>query len=401
MVITMNINEIIEIDSKHYFKTFNRFPVSFTHGEGCKLYDTEGKEYTDFSAGIAVNSLGHNDKDLVNAIASQASKCIHICNLYYNEPQTELAKMLTEGSDFARAFFCNSGAEANEGAIKLARGYFYKKGTPREKIVTAKNSFHGRTLATVTATGQPKYSAPFAPLPQGFVYVDFNDISQMEQAVDSNTAAVMLEVIQAEGGVYLADKEYLKAVEDICKKNGALLIIDEVQTGMGRTGSLFGYQQFNIKPDIISLAKGLGGGVPIGAVLSTEEASKGFAAGDHGTTFGGNPLACSAAKVVVNKLKGGLIEHAAEMGEYMKQLLNQVKSAYENKVVEVRGKGLLLGMELAPEISVRMVIDKLLKMGYIVISCGHNALRFVPPLIIKKEEIDFLASALKEVLASV
>ena len=393
----MDFEEIKNIDSQYYMPVFNRANVCFTHGEGCKLYDINNKEYTDFGAGIAVSCLGHNDPDLVNAISEQAKDIIHLSNLYYSPVQAKCAKELIEGSDFDKVFFCNSGAEANEGAIKLVRKYYYNKGVKKPVIITAKNSFHGRTLTTTAATGQSKYSAPYAPLPEKFVYVPFNDIEALKDAVTDEVGAIMLEVIQGEGGVIIADKEYIKQTAQICKDNGILLIIDEVQTGMGRTGKMFGYEHYGIVPDIITLAKGLGGGVPIGAVLARNDVANAFSKGDHGTTFGGNPLACSASLIVLKKLKNGLIEHTQDIGTYFLEKLKTLKE--HSAVKDVRGLGLLIGLELESWINSKDIIDNMLSNCYIIIGCGNNTLRFCPPLIINKKQIDDMVDCLDSVLS--
>lgn len=382
----------------NYMPVFNRKQIAFTHGEGCTLFDTEGEAYTDFAAGIAVNSLGYNDPQLVAAISAQAAKLTHMSNLFYNDTQSALIAELVEGTDFDKVFLSNSGAEANECAIKLVRKYFYNKGACRPVILTALNSFHGRTLATATATGQTKYSHPFAPLPEGFRYVKYNDIAVLqEQAADPTVGAIMLETIQGEGGVIPATPEYMQAAEQLCRKYGLLLVIDEVQTGAGRTGKMFSYQHYGIKPDIITLAKGLGGGVPIGATLASASCANAFVPGDHGSTFGGNPLACAAARVVLQRLKGGLTEQAAVTGEYLRNALSSLVDG--EKVLSVNGKGLMLGLRLHADIDIIKVIDKMLKSCYIIIGCGNNTLRFVPPLIISAPLIDNMIEALRLALA--
>ena len=296
------LEQVIDIDQKHYLNCFGpRVPLCVDHGEGVWLYGTDGKRYLDMIGGIAVNVLGHNHPKLVQAIADQAAKVIHCSNYYYNEPQSQLVDKLCQLSDLDRTFIANSGAEANEGAIKLARGYFHKQGAPRTRIVSALKSFHGRTLATATVTGQPQYSDPFGPLPEGFVHVPYNDKDALTQAVTDETCAVVLELIQGESGVRPADLEYAKLAEQLCRQTGARLIIDEIQTGIGRTGHFLACQMYGISPDIVTLAKGLAGGVPIGAILANEETAKGFKPGDHGSTFGGNPLACAAAVAVIDE----------------------------------------------------------------------------------------------------
>ncbi len=336
----MNTNEVMDIYDKYFLNTYGRQPIVIDHAHGIKVYDIEGNEYLDFFAGIAVNNVGQTNHKIVSAIQNQAEKLIHCSNIYYNVPAGELAEKLANISDFNKVFFSNSGAEANEAAIKLARKY-----TGKGEIITALNSFHGRTMLTITATGQDKFSKPFKPVPPGFIYVPFNDIKAMEDAIGDDTCAIMLEIVQGEGGVNVINKEYIKAVEKLCRDNNILLIIDEVQTGIGRCGSLFAYQQYGIKPDIMSLAKGLGGGFPIGATLATDKVSEGFEPGDHGSTFGGNPLACAAANAVIEVIEEeDLIENSKKMGQYAKDKLNSLKEQYEF-IVDVRGLGLLIGIE--------------------------------------------------------
>ncbi|MCI8459335.1 MAG: aspartate aminotransferase family protein [Clostridia bacterium] len=393
----MDLKEIKEIDAKRYMTVFNRQNVCFTHGKGSKLYDSYGNEYIDMGAGIAVNCLGHDHPDLTAAVCEQAHKLLHISNLYYNQPQAELCRNLLDDTIFDRMFLCNSGAEANEGAIKLVRKYFYNKGEHRPKIVTAINSFHGRTLATVTATGQDKYSRPFAPLPDGFVHVPFNDFAALKKQADQQTAAILLEVVQGESGVLPADYDYIVNAYALAKSRGILFIIDEVQTGMGRTGKLFGFEHYGIQPDIITLAKGLGGGVPIGAVLARGDVATAFAPGDHGTTFGGNPLACAAANVVVDKLKNGLLEEAAQKGEYLLGKLSKLKKF--NFVRDVRGKGLLLGVQLNDKVKNTEIVGKMAASGVIILTAGNNTLRFAPALTIQKDEIDVACDKLMDLFA--
>lgn len=392
----MIINEIIENDKAHYMNIFGpRTPLCFTHGAGAKLYAQDGQEYIDFLAGIAVNCLGYGDEGLANAIASQAQKLIHCSNLFYNQPQIELATRLFELSGGYKVFFCNSGAEANEGAIKLARKYFYNQGKPKYQIISAQNSFHGRTLATVAATGQEKYQAPYAPLPGGFKNVPYNSVEAIENAICANTAAVLLETIQGEGGVIEADPDYLAAVKRLCEKNDVLLIFDEVQTGCCRTGKVFSFEHFGIQPDIFTLAKGLGGGVPIGATLALPHVADAFSPGDHGSTFGGNPLACAAANYVLSTItKPESLQDINDKSEYFKTALMHLKSKYK-AVVDVRGKGLLLGLELSGDINGKELAKTACGKGFIINCAGHNTLRFAPPFVITKKEIDALISVLE------
>ncbi len=396
----MTLKDIIELDKKHYMNTFgDRFPVAFEYGEGSALYDKEGKKYIDFLAGIAVNSLGYNHPALTEAIVNQAKKLLHCSNFFYIEEQGKLAQNLAKLSCFDKVFIANSGAEANEGAIKLARRYFSKSNIDKYEIITTLNSFHGRTLATLAATGQEKYQKPFKPMPEGFVHVPYNDLEAIEKAISDKTCAIMVEVIQGEGGVIEGSFEYIKGLEKLCRDNGILLIIDEVQTGIGRTGTFFGYEHYDIKPDIITLAKALGGGIPIGAVLAREEIANAFEPGNHGSTFGGNPLACAAANAVISTIiDEELLDNCKSAGEFLKQELFKLKDKYQF-IMDVRGKGLLLGMELDPSINGKDIVSKALEKGFLINCASHNTLRFVPPLIIKKEEIEQLIATLDEIFS--
>ena len=393
------LRTVIEKDHKFYFNTFgDRIPVCFTSGKGMFIYDTDGGKYMDLLGGIAVNVLGHGNDVLVAAITEQASKLIHCSNLYYIGNQSELAERLVglaPGMD--RVFFANSGAEANEGAIKLARAFFYKKGKPRSRIVTALNSFHGRTLATVTATGQEKYSKPFAPLPEGFVHIPYNDPAAAIEIINDDTCAVMLELIQGESGIVPASEEFVSAVSAACRKHGALLIIDEIQSGMGRTGTFFAYEQYGIMPDIVTLAKGLGGGVPIGALLANEETAGAFVPGDHGTTFGGNPLVCAASLAVLDEYSAkSLVDNASDMGRYFIEKLQQIRDPH-GVISEVRGKGLMIGIVLRDGGAAEMKME-LFNRGYLVNSVGASVLRLLPPLIISKADIDDFCRTLETII---
>jgi len=393
----MTIKEIIELDKTYYMNTFgDRLPVAFEYGKGSTLYDITGKAYIDFVAGIAVNVLGYSHPALIDALSSQIEKLLHCSNLFYIQSQAELAKMLVDNSCGDRVFICNTGAEANEGAIKLARKYFYAKGMNKYEIITALNSFHGRTLATLAATGQEKYQKPYRPLPPGFKHVPINDIEALKNAITEQTCAIMIETIQGEGGIIEATPDYITQVFNLCKGNDILLIVDEVQTGIGRTGKLFSYQHYNIEPDIITLAKGLGGGIPIGAIIAKEPVASAFEPGDHGTTFGGNPLACTAGLTVLSTiLNQNLIEQCKTNGEYFKGKLKKLRDKFPF-VTDVRGHGLMLGMELSSQIPGKEVVKMMLDKGFIINCAGHNTLRFVPPLIITKKEIDQLIVALEE-----
>ena len=389
--------EIFAKDKSDYLPVFARYNIVLDHGDGPYVYDTKGKKYIDFLAGIAVNVVGHNYKPLVDAVSQQASKMIHCSNLYYTEVQVEAAEKLKKLSGMDKVFFGNSGAEANEGAIKLARKYATNIDPEKIQIISALHSFHGRTLATLTATGQDHYHHGFGPLPAGFDYVPYNDIQALEAKMSDKTCAVMIEAIQGEGGVHVPDPDYLPKVRALCDKYNAVLIFDEVQCGMGRTGTFFGYQQFGVKPDIVTLAKGLAGGVPIGAFMATDKVANAFHAGDHGSTFGGNPLACAAACVVLDALiDGNLMENAKEIGAYLQSKFEEYKAKYPNLIKEVRGRGLILGMELTRP--GREIANECLDYGAIINCTAGNVLRFVPPLNITKAHVDELISVLDKVL---
>jgi len=377
--------------------TYAPSPISIVRGRGSRVYDLEGREYLDFVAGIAVNTLGHGHPDLVAAIQKQAQHLLHASNLYYTEPQVKLAKALVDHSFAKKVFFCNSGAEANEAAIKLARRYAHQKhGPDRYEIITMLNSFHGRTMATLTATGQEKVQKGFEPLLPGFKYVPLNNMPELEKALSAKTAAVMLELVQGEGGVHVADRTYLKSLRELCRQHDVLLVFDEVQTGMGRTGTLFAYEQLGVHPDIMTLAKGLGGGVPIGACLATDEAAAAFSPGAHASTFGGNPLACAAALAVLRVLlEGRVLEQSRRMGDYLAKGLLDLKDRL-HIVKDVRGLGLLQGMELT--IEGKPVVDDCLARGLLINCTMERVLRFVPPLIITQHEIDRLLDTLSQIL---
>ena len=394
----MPTDELKDDASRYLMQTYARQPLSIVRGRGTKVYDLEGREYIDFVGGIAVNILGHGHPDLVLAIQRQAQQLIHTSNLYYTEPQVKLARVLVDHSFADKVFFCNSGAEANEAAIKLARRYAHDKyGDGRYEIITMKNSFHGRTMATLTATGQEKVQKGYDPLVPGFRYVTFNSLTEMEQTVSNKTAAIMLEPIQGEGGVYVADRTYLAGLRELCARKDILLIFDEVQTGMGRTGTLFAYEQFGVQPDIMTLAKGLGGGVPIGACLAIDAVAKVFGPGSHASTFGGNPLACAAALAVFRVLlEGRVLDHARRMGEYLAKGLAECRDRHRI-VRDVRGLGLLQGMEL--DIDAKTVVSECVTRGLLINSTSERVVRFVPPLIITQREIDRLLEVLSQVFS--
>lgn len=378
--------------------TYNRLPVAFVDGRGARIRDTEGKEYLDFLGGIAVSVLGHGHPALVRAIKEAAEGVLHTSNVYYIEAQARLAARLAELSGLDRAFFANTGAEANEGAIKLARRYARRrKGEDRYKIVSALHSFHGRTMGAMTATGQPKFHDGFGPLPEGFEYVPLNDVAALEAAVDGRTAAVILEPIQGESGVRPCTPEYLQAARRICDQRGALLIFDEVQTAIGRTGKMFAFEHYGVRPDILSLAKALGGGIPIGVFLATEEVSRGFEPGVHGTTFGGNPFATKVAGAVLDVVIGEkLPERAAALGAHLKARLERLDG-----VAEVRGMGLMIGVELEEGLSAPRVMRAAFERGLLVGASGDAVLRVLPPLVISEADADEAAGILEAAVGAV
>ncbi len=390
--------EIKTRDKEFFMNTYAPVEVAFESGNGCYLTDTEGNEYLDFLAGIAVNALGYNHPVFVNAITEQAKKVCIISNYFYNETRGLMAEQLVKGTHLKKAFFGNSGAEANECAIKLARKYFKVKGENRFKIVTAVQSFHGRTLATVTATGQEKYNKPFAPLPEGIgIYIPYNDEEALRNALEDNeVAGLMLEPIQGEGGIIPASDSYLKLADRLTKEKGVLLILDEVQTGAGRTGKFWAFEHYGITPDIITCAKGIGGGVPVSACLATENVANAFVPGDHGTTFGAQPLVTAVGYAVCSKIREeGFMEEVASKGEYLMQGLRKLN---DNRIVAVRGKGLIVGAETINGDFAKEVYNRMFKKGFILNVCGGKVLRFVPPLIITTEQIDQMLKVLKETL---
>lgn len=386
----MNTQELIKIEDDYFINTFTRQPVVLDHGEGVKVTDIDGNEYLDMFAGIAVNALGHNHPKLVKAIQEQAEKLIHISSIYYNEPALIYAKKLIEMTSFDRIFYANSGAEANEGAIKLAVKY-----TGKSEVISTVESFHGRTVVTLAATGHEHYHEPFkAILPKGFINVPYNDIEAIKEAITENTAAIIVEPIQGEGGVNVPDIEYLQEIEKICHENDIVFIVDEVQTGFGRCGTLFAHELFDVKPDIMTMAKGIGGGVPMGGILATEKVAGAFVPGDHGTTFGGGPLVCAAANAVLDTIVDeNILDNVNEVGDYF---ISELKKLDKDVIAEVRGKGLMVGLELTKPGA--EYVDKLREAGFLINCTADKVLRFVPPLIITKEEVDEFVKALDEIL---
>ena len=386
-------------DSKRYLmNTYNRSPIVLRKGRGMKVWDANGKEYLDFLGGIAVNCLGHCHPRVVIALQKQAQRLLHVSNLYHIEQQIKLAKLLVNLSFADKAFFCNSGAEAVEGAIKLARKYSKDHFSPRRfEIITAYGSFHGRTMAALSATGQERLQKGFEPLVPGFKHVPFNDIEALKKSVTNNTCAVLLEPIQGEGGIRLPSENYLKQVREICDENKLLLILDEVQTGMGRTGKLFAYEHFDIKPDIMTLAKGLGGGAAIGALRAKENVAAAFTHGTHASTFGGNPLACAAALATIDTLleDGFLLDNCRRNGQYFMNKLEKLINDFHSDIIESRGLGLLIGLELTK--TGGPLVESCAKRGILINCISGNVLRFTPPLIVTEKEIDILIDVLENI----
>ena len=386
----LDYEEITELYREYVMNNYaGRQPIAIARGSGMYVWDTEGREYLDFLAGIAVNGLGHCHPRVVSAICEQARILMHISNLYYNDLQPKLAKMLVDWSEFDKVFFCNSGTEANEAAIKLARKWGKCISEDKYEVITALGSFHGRTMGSVSATGQPKYQQAFAPLVPGFKHVPFNDVSALSGAVTEKTCAILLEPIQGESGVKPATQDYLKAARDLCDSVGALLIFDEVQTGLGRTGRLFAYEHYGVVPDVMTLAKTLGGGFPIGACLARGAAADVLQPGDHAATFGGNPLACAASIAALSAIhEEGLVENSRSVGEYFQGKLRKIREEVENpKIIDVRGKGLMVAVEFDSP-SAKAVQMKSLEGGLLINSIGDTIIRFLPPLIVTKEDVD-------------
>lgn len=376
--------EIIALNQRYLFPLYARAPIALVRGRGCRVWDADGKEYLDFFASTVVANLGHAHPRVTHALAEQAGKILHVSNLHHSEPQARLAELLCTHSFADRVFLCNSGAEANEAAIKLARKYGSEQGNGRFEILTALGSFHGRTIATITATGQEKVRRGFQPLPEGFRYFAYNDLEALERAISPRTIAVMLEPLQGEGGIVVPQAEYLRQVRELCERHDLLLILDEVQTGMGRLGTLFAYEQSGITPDIMTLAKGLGAGVPIGAMLATDRVAASFTAGAHASTFGGNALTCAAAVAVMQVMtEEGVLANCRTQGEYLRAQLLALRAP---RLRDVRGKGLLVGAELdGPGAG---VVDACREAGLLINCTAEKTLRFSPPLIVTAGEID-------------
>ena len=387
----MNTNEIMALDKDYVMQTYGRQPLVLKEGKGAVVWDMEGNPYIDCVAGIAVNNVGHAHPRVVEAICKQAQKLIHTSNLYYTEEQVRLAKLLVEVSPHQKAFFCNSGAEAVEGSIKLARKY-----TGKGEIIAMENSFHGRTITTITATGQHKYKKGFGPLSPGFKHVPYGDLEAVANSISGETAAVLVEPVQGEGGIIIPPEGYLDELKKICHENDVLLIFDEVQTGFGRTGEMFASQTFKVTPDITALAKAIAGGFPMGAVMASEEVGSAFQPGDHAATFGGGPLACAAGVASIETIKNeGLLIKSRENGAYFKNELKELFQDY-GQVEDVRGVGLMLGLEM--DIPCASMVDAMRDAGVLVNCTADTVLRFVPPLVISQEQIDNVTNCLDEVI---
>ena len=387
----------VEVGQNKLLKTYAQIPICFDRGEGCYLFDVDNNKYLDLVGGIAVNALGYKNEKLINKAKEVMDEGIfHLSNLYFNKYTVEAAESIIKASQCERVFFANSGAEANEGALKLARKYGSKKG--KSKILSFNHSFHGRTYGAVTLTGQEKYHKGFYPMVPDVEYADYNDIESVKEVVDDSFAAIFVEPIQGEGGIIPANIEFLKFLRELCDKNDMLLIYDCVQCGVGRSGKMFAWQNYNIKPDIMTLAKAIGGGLPLSALCAYEKATNVFEPGDHASTFGGNPIACALSTVVINELENGLLEHVQEVGSYFKKSLEQLADKYKNSCITVRGMGLMLGLVVKE--NPKSIIEKLRDKGILACSAGYDVVRFVPPLIITKEEVNLVISALDEILSN-
>ena len=391
----METKQIIETAEEKLIHTYNRYQIVLDKGDGVRLYDTDGKEYLDFGAGIAVFALGYNNKEYNDALKAQIDKLIHTSNYFYNEPAVMAAKALTKASGMDRVFFTNSGTESIEGAIKLVKKYAYlKTGRTDSEIIAMHHSFHGRSMGALAVTGNKHYQEAFGPMIPGIKFANYNDLESVKQLVNDKTCAIIFETVQGEGGIYPATNEFIQGVRKLCDEKGILLILDEIQCGMGRTGTMFAYEQYGVKPDILTVAKALGCGVPIGAFLATEEVAKALVPGDHGTTYGGNPLACAAATKVFEVFeKQNILANVKEVSAYLEKKLEELVGEYDF-IVERRGLGLMQGLELS--ISPKDVIAKALDNGLILFSAGTNVIRMVPPLVITKSDVDEMIEKLKK-----
>lgn len=391
------VNKYIEQAEQSLLHTYNRYPIVLDHGEGVYLYDTEGKQYLDFAAGIAVCSLGYGQKDFEKALMEQAHNLLHVSNLFYTVPTTEAAEKLKKAAQMDRVFFTNSGTEAIEGALKAARKYAYTRKSGRYEFIAMNHSFHGRSMGAVSVTGTESYRTPFEPLISGVKFAEYNDLESVKAQVTDQTCAILMETLQGEGGIYPADPEFLQGVRELCDANDILLILDEIQCGMGRTGAMFAWQDYGVRPDIMCMAKAIGNGVPVGAFAMTEKvAADSLKPGDHGTTYGGNPFVCAAVSKVLDLFEEEhIVEHVREITPYLEEKLDALVERYDT-VLERRGKGLMQGLVLARPVG--EVITNAQKEGLLVISAGGNVLRMVPPLVIEKEHVDEMIVKLEKAL---
>lgn len=392
----MNNRTVIDKGQQYIMNTYGRTPVALVNGHGSRVWDADGKQYLDFMSGIAVCALGHAHPELTAVLREQGEKLWHCSNIFWNVPQVELAEKLCQATGMDKAFFANSGAEANEGAIKLARKYFRRQGVDRYRIIAFRNSFHGRTTGALALTGQTKYQQGFEPLMPGVDFADFNNLASVEALINDETCAVIAEPVQGEGGVNAADPSFMQGLRELCTEKEVLLILDEVQCGLGRTGTMMGYQQYNIKPDIVTLAKALGGGFPIGALLASSEVAGGFVPGDHASTFGGNPLACAVGLKMMEIISDpSFLKQVEDTGEYLRKKLEGIVER-DKRAVTVKGLGLLLGIEFSVE--VKELVETCLKNGLLLIAAGPRVLRFLPPLNITRAEVDEAVGILEQSL---
>ncbi len=392
----MTSQQLMALDSETVMQTYGRFPLAIDHGDGATLYSPEGKAYIDFTSGIGVNCLGYGNKKWLEAVTTQAAKLQHISNLYYTEPYIKLAQTLTSRTNMKRAFFANGGGEANEGLIKLCRKYSYDKyGPGRNTIITLKDSFHGRTVTTLAATGQEAFHQYFFPFTEGFVYADANDISSIKALDDGSVCAVMLELVQGEGGVLPLDYNFVQQIKTLCEEKDWLLAVDEVQTGVGRTGSLFCFQQYDILPDVMSFAKGIGGGLPLAGILAGEKTEAVLTPGTHATTFGGNPVCCAGALSVLEQLDDSMLAAVREKGNYLRRAIEKMPG-----VKEVRGMGMMLGIGLQDGYIAGTMVQNMLEQGLLCLTAGHNTIRLLPPLTITQAELDRGLQIMAQVLGN-
>ena len=393
----MTTNEIINQAEEHLIHTYNRYQIAFDHGEGVYLYDNDGKEYLDFCAGIAVFALGYGNESYNNALKAQIDKVIHTSNYYYTEALAKAAKMITEAAGMKKAFFTNSGTEAIEGALKIAKKYGYMKdGRNDHEVIAMEHSFHGRSMGALSVTGNAHYREAFGPLIPGIRFANYNDLESVKALVNDRTSAIILETVQGEGGIRPADKAFIEGIRALCEEHDLLLILDEIQCGMGRTGTMFAYEQYGIKPDVVTVAKAIGCGIPMGAFLVGEKAEGVLVAGDHGSTYGGNPLACAACVNVLEQFKErNLLAHVKEVGAYLYDVLEALK-AENPTIVDHRGMGLMQGLEFSSEVKAADIVKRAHEKGLVLITAGGNVIRFIPPLVIEKEHVDKMVGILRE-----